>query len=111
MQPYSQTNNTPNQPMPQVQQPTSPPPPAAPPVMQTAPIQPVTKKIPFYRSYWIFAAIYLLLPPIFGIIILVTGDIFRKQKTGEFNPIGIGEKITLTIVVCIWWAYMIIRRL
>lgn len=68
-------------------------------------------KVPFYRSYWPFAAIYLILPPIFGLIILLTGDIYRKQKDGHVAPISKREKITLTVVIIALWAFIVARRL
>lgn len=68
------------------------------------------KQVPFYRSYWIFAAIYLILPPIIGLVILFTGDIYRKQKGGQVLPISNREKVTLTIVVFLLWGYAIFVR-
>jgi hypothetical protein len=64
-------------------------------------------KVPLYRSYWPFAAIYLILPPIFGLIILLTGEVYRKQKDGQMQPISLREKITLTIVVLLLWGYVV----
>jgi hypothetical protein len=67
-----------------------------------------TQKVPFYRSYWIFAAIYLLLPPIIGLFILLTGDIFRKQKDGVIAPISNREKVTLTVVIIVLWIFFVL---
>lgn len=67
--------------------------------------------VPFYRSYWIFAAIYLLTPPIIGLIILLTGDIYRKEKDGSSAPISNREKVTLTVIIFLIWLYFIYGQL
>ncbi|GAC1390941.1 MAG: hypothetical protein NVSMB46_01820 [Candidatus Saccharimonadales bacterium] len=68
-------------------------------------------KIPAYRSYWIFAAIFLILPPVFGFIILLTGDIYRTDKAGQPQPIKTREKVTLVILAIVFWAYNVFKIL
>lgn len=70
---------------------------------------PVVQKVPFYRSYWTFGAIYLVLPPIIGLAILLTGDVYRKQKNGQLQSVRKREKITLTILAFIFWGYLILK--
>jgi hypothetical protein len=64
-----------------------------------APVVAVMKPI-FFRRYWWFAAIFLLLTPIIGLAIIFTGEIYKKSKaTHEYEPISNKEKTTLTIVL------------
>lgn len=105
MNPNSQPPYQAQQPTPQTPQPFQQPP------QPQQPVAPATPNVPFYRSYWVFGAIYLLLTPIIGLIILLTGDIYRKQKDGQVQPIRKREKVTLTIVAFLLWGFLIFSRL
>jgi hypothetical protein len=98
----------PQPPMPPVQ-PLSPYPSANPSVAPQV-LQTTHSKVPFYRSYWIFAAIYLILPPIIGLVILFTGNIYKKQKDGQQLPIKSREKLILTVLAFIFWGYALFHR-
>jgi len=80
-----------------------------PPVQTQAPPS-IHKKTPFYRSYWIFAAIYLIIPPVIGLVILLTGPIYKKQKDGQEKPISKLEKTALTIIALLLWTYAVFLR-
>jgi hypothetical protein len=67
--------------------------------------------IPFYRMYWPFAVIYLVLPPILGLIILCSGNIFRTAKDGTLQHISKREKVTLTILAFFLWAVTIAKNI
>lgn len=73
--------------------------PANPAPTQPQTTEPQASPPALYRQYWPFAAIYLLLPlgAIVGIILLLTGDVYRKSQ-GVFKPIGAAEKVALIIV-------------
>ncbi len=64
--------------------------------------QPVANKEPaFYRKYWPFGLIFVFAPLgiIFGIYVLLTGDVFKNDKTnGAYTPISKREKTTLIII-------------
>jgi hypothetical protein len=65
----------------------------------------VPQRVPFYRLYWIFAAIYLLTPFVLGLVILLTGGVYRKDKSGQALPIKKREKITLTVASLLLWGF------
>jgi hypothetical protein len=78
----------------------------------TAPAQPQTTEPQapppaLYRQYWPFAVIYLLLPlgVVIGIILLLTGDVYRKSQ-GVFKPISAAEKVALIIIGAALQAYL-----
>lgn len=86
-------------------------PPQPPQANQSAPVQAApSASVPFYRQYWIFAVIYILLTPIIGLIILLTGEIYRKDKTGQFAPITKREKTTLTVVAILLWIAVVFAQ-
>lgn len=66
--------------------------------------------VPFYRSYWVFGAIYVILPPIIGLVLLLTGDIYRKAKDGQMQPIHRREKITLTVIALLLWTIILFPK-
>lgn len=66
-------------------------------------------KAPIYRQYWVFGAIYLILPMIIGLIILLTGDIYR-MKNSVATPISKKEKMVLTVIAIILQLGAISRR-
>lgn len=62
--------------------------------------QPLAQEKPaFYRQYWPFGLIYIFAPfgLIFGIIVLLTGDVYKKTN-GTYASISRREKITLLII-------------
>jgi hypothetical protein len=64
------------------------------------PQQPLSQEKPaFYRQYWPFGLIFIFAPfgLIFGIIILLTGEVY-KNTNGTYFPISKKEKTTLLIV-------------
>ena len=79
---------------------------SSPPEPTTPPVQPLTSQSqpeansnpPIYRQYWPFGIVFILAPfgVIFGITILLTGDIF-KNVNGSFKAISKKEKTTLLI--------------
>ena len=102
-------NQPSNQPT-QTSQPTTSMPVSPIPLPTQTPVQSNDKK-PFFRMYWIFAAIFLILPPIFGLVILLSGDIYRKDKQGQVAPISKKEKITLAIIACVIWVFVVLSQL
>ncbi|MDB5182394.1 MAG: hypothetical protein JWO47_178 [Candidatus Saccharibacteria bacterium] len=77
----------------------TPPPTQSQPMIPQQSGQPENKKPPFYRQYWPFAVIFIVLPfgLIFGLLILFSGEVYRG-KDSVYTPISQKEKTTLIIV-------------
>ena len=78
---------------------------------QAQPSQQVqTAHPPFYRQYWPFGIIFIFAPLglIFGIVVLLTGTVYKKQKdTSAYVSISKREKFTILIAAVLLQGFYI----
>lgn len=70
-----------------------------------------TEQIKWYRKYWWFAFVYLILPLglFVGIYLLSTGTIYRKDKTsGLYKSVSKKEKSSLIILGLVLWSFAVL---
>jgi hypothetical protein len=72
------------------------------------PAQNNIEEIKWYRKYWWFAFIFIILPLglFIGIYLLATGTIYRKDKdTGQYKSVSNKEKSALIILGLLLWSF------
>jgi hypothetical protein len=69
-----------------------------------------SRDVPAYRQYWIFGIIFLFLPIIIGLILLFTGDVYKKVNN-VWTPISRREKITLIVIAILLQGGYLLRYL